>query len=95
MRLTTPTLLFLDHADCISEVARVGHPCWAGALSLSMNELHICLKAKARIDRLQLRSRIILRVGPLLNALQSAELSGTMAIATEEGTKRRAGSGRS
>ena len=71
-----PSLLFLDHADCIAEQAVVGHPCWADALSLGMNELHICLKAKTRIDRRQLRARIVLRVGPLLNVLRDAKLSG-------------------
>ena len=71
------TLLYVDHADRISEVAGVGHPCWEDALSLGMNELHVCLKARTRIDRLQLRQRIIQREEPLLNALERADLSGS------------------
>lgn len=64
------TLLFLDHADAINQAAGPGHALWVDALSLGMNEVHICLKAKTRIDRLQLRSHIVRRVQPLLNMLE-------------------------
>lgn len=66
------TLLFIDHAEAINEAAAPGRPRWTDALILGMNEVHVCLKAKARIDRLQLRSHIIRRVGPLLNVLDEA-----------------------
>lgn len=66
------TLLFLDHADAINETAGPGHTKWAEAMALGMDELHVCLNAKVRIDRLQLRSRIVQRVGPLLNVLDAA-----------------------
>ena len=66
-------LLFIDHADCIASVAGPGHPVWAEALRLGMNELHICLKASARLDRLQLHDRVLKRIGPILNLLEQGE----------------------
>jgi hypothetical protein len=75
------TLLFLDHADAINEEAGPGHPRWSEAISLGMNEVHICLKAKARIDRLQLRSHIIRRVQPLLNVLEWAPPASQQIVA--------------
>ena len=67
-------LLFVDHADCIAAAAAPSHPLWGQALGFGMNELHVCLKARERIDRLLLRHHLIKRVGPILNLLdQEAE----------------------
>ena len=60
-------LLYLDHADDIARAASPAHPLWADALRLGMNELHVCLKARERLDRLQLRHHLIRRVEPILN----------------------------
>lgn len=67
------TLLYVDHADCIASTANPGHPAWADALRLGMNEVHVCLKAKQRLDRLQLRHHLIKRCEPLLNLLAPGE----------------------
>jgi hypothetical protein len=66
-------LLYVDHADCIALAAHVGHPLWAEALGLGMNEIHVCLKAHSRLDRLQLRHHLIRRTGPILNLLGAEE----------------------
>ena len=63
-------LLFIDQADCIASAAVPSHPLWGHALGLGMNELHVCLKARERIDRLQLRHHLIKRVEPILNLLE-------------------------
>lgn len=62
-------LLYIDHADCIARVADASHPHWAEALGLGMNEVHVCLKARERLDRLQLRHHLVKRAGPILNLL--------------------------
>jgi hypothetical protein len=38
-----------------------------------MNELHVCLKARERIDRLLLRQHLVKRVEPILNLLNREE----------------------
>jgi hypothetical protein len=63
-------LLYIDHADCIADVAIPSHPLWGQALGLGMNELHVCLKARERLDRLQLRHHLIKRVEPILNLFE-------------------------
>jgi hypothetical protein len=67
------TLLYVDHAENISVTAGPGHPQWVDALRLGMNELHVCLRARERIDRLILRGHLIKRCGPLLNVLAEAD----------------------
>ena len=62
-------LLYIDHAECIALTANIGHPLWVEALGLGMNEIHVCLKARARLDRLQLRHHLVRRTAPLLNLL--------------------------
>ena len=69
-------LLFVDHADCIAAAAVQSHPLWGEALRLGMNALHVCLKAKERIDRLQLRHHLIKRTQPILNLLGEQAASG-------------------
>ncbi len=62
-------LLYVDHADGIAQAAGPGHPLWAEAMGLGMNEVHVCLKARERLDRLQLRHHLVKRTGPILNLL--------------------------
>jgi hypothetical protein len=62
-------LLFVDQAEIIASAAGPSHPCWDQALALGMNELHVCLRARQRIDRLLLRHHLIKRAEPLLNLL--------------------------
>ena len=66
------TMLWVDHADDIAAVAGPPHARWADALRLGLNELHVCLAAKTRIDRLQLRAHLVRRTEPLLNVLEEA-----------------------
>lgn len=66
------TLLFVDHTDCIARDARMGHPRWREAVELGFNELHVCLRAGARIDRLQLVDRIVRHERPPLGRNGSA-----------------------
>jgi hypothetical protein len=66
-------LLFVGHADRVSLAVHAAHPRWAEAVGLGMNEVHVCLKAHARLDRLQLRHHLIRRCGPILNLLAEAE----------------------
>jgi hypothetical protein len=61
------SLLFVDHADCIAQVATPNHELWSEARWHGMNEVHVCLTARERIDRLQLRAHLLRRLQPLLN----------------------------
>lgn len=63
------TLLYVDHADSIAAAAYSGHPLWADALRLGLNELHLCRAARERVDRLLVVDRLVRRCHPLLNAL--------------------------
>ena len=72
-------LLYVGHAEWIATAATTSHDQWAEALRLGMNELHLCLRAKAKLDRLQLRHHVIKRVHPILNILEAAE-AGTSAL---------------
>ena len=82
-------LLFVDHADCIATAAVPSHPLWGQALGLGMNELHVCLKAKERIDRLQLRHHLVRRVEPILNLLaQDAEAMARPPLSLWAGRRR-------
>jgi hypothetical protein len=66
-------LLYVDHAEWIATAATTSHEKWAEALRLGMNELHVCLRAKAKLDRLQLRHHVIKRAHPILNILEAAD----------------------
>lgn len=63
------TLLYVGHADCVAEQANPAHEFWADALQLGMNEVDVCLKPQARIDRLILHSLLVNRLSPILNIL--------------------------
>ena len=64
------SLLFVDHADCIAQAAVPSHPLWSEARWHGMNEIHVCLAAKSRIDRLQLHAHLLKRLRPPLNPAQ-------------------------
>ena len=66
------SLLYVDHADDIAMVAGPGHPQWTAALALGMNELHVALQARLRLDRLILRGELIKRLSPGLNQADAA-----------------------
>ena len=72
-------LLYVDHAEWIATAATASHVRWAEALRLGMNELHVCLRAKAKLDRLQLRHHLIKRVQPILNVLEAVEAESSAA----------------
>jgi hypothetical protein len=65
------SLLFVDHADCIAQAAVPTHPLWSEARWHGMNEIHVCLAAKNRIDGLQLRAHLMRRLSPPLNGAQA------------------------
>jgi hypothetical protein len=75
-------LLYVDHADCIGTSALFSHDRWTEALRLGMNELHVCLRARKKLDRLQLRHHLIKRVQPILNLLEPNEEQPTVRDAT-------------
>lgn len=60
-------LLFVDHADCIAQTAVPSHALWSEARWHGMNEVHVCLSARERIDRLQLKAHLLRRLQPPLN----------------------------
>ncbi len=68
------SLLYVGHADCIGELANSAHELWADAIQLGMNEVDVCLKPTARIDRLILHTQLVNRLSPILNIL-SAEVA--------------------
>jgi hypothetical protein len=65
-------LLYVDHADSVAGAAYPGHPRWAEALRLGMNELHLCRAARERMDRLLVVDRLVRRCAPLLNLLEDS-----------------------
>ncbi len=67
------TMLWVDHADPISAIAGPGHPQWTAAMALGMNELHVALQARLRIDRLILKGELIKRLSPPLNLIDAAQ----------------------
>ena len=69
------TLLWADQSDCIARAARIGHPLWRAAVGQGFNELHLCLRAGERIDRLQLLARIVRHEPPRLGADAAATLT--------------------
>ena len=66
------TLLWVDHSEDMAAEAGPAHARWPDALVLGLNELHVCLAARSRVDRLQLRAHLIRRTEPLLNVLDEA-----------------------
>ena len=69
------TLLFVDHADCIASLAIPSHAMWSEARWHGMNEVHVCLTARERIDRLQLKAHLLRRLQPPLNRLADERAS--------------------
>jgi hypothetical protein len=62
------SLVFAGEAQDIAREVGPHHPAWTQALSLGFNEVHVCLGAPERIDRLQLLSRMLRAEAPTLNA---------------------------
>lgn len=82
------TLLFIGEAECIARVVAPDHPQWADATRLGMNELHVFLRPRERIERLLVLDRITRRCGPLLNLLEpvgAAERAEAAAAAAANG----------
>ena len=74
-------MLFVDHADCIATAAQPAHPQWDQARALGMDEIHICLNARERIDRLILIGHLVKRVAPLLNLMAEAPEAAAAKVA--------------
>lgn len=66
-------LLFAGAADCIAGAVEPSHPQWAPASALGMNELHVFLKPRDRLERRLVLDRIVRRCEPLLNVLEGNE----------------------
>lgn len=66
-------LLFVGEADDIARAVGPHHEQWSAALAAGFNEIHVCLQPGARLDRLQLVSRIARAVAPPLNGEGEAE----------------------
>ena len=67
-----PLMLFAGQAENLAQEATPSHPVWPEALRLRMEELHICQPIPRRVDRLQLLSRIVTRVQPIMNVIAEA-----------------------
>lgn len=65
-------LLYVGHVDVLAEAAAAEPRAWADAARLGLNEVHVHLRARARIDRLQLAAHLVKRVQPLLNVVDEA-----------------------
>lgn len=64
------TLLFVGETDCIARTVDASHPQWAAASRLGMDELHVFLQPRGRLERLLVLDRVIRRCEPLLNLLE-------------------------
>jgi hypothetical protein len=62
------TLLFVGHGDNLASDVE-SHLLRGEALRLGWNELNVCTRASARVDRLVLTAHIVKRCLPLLNLL--------------------------
>lgn len=62
------TLIYAGEAQDIAREVGPHHAAWTRALELGFNEIHVCLDAGERIDRLQLLSRLVRAETPALNA---------------------------
>lgn len=65
-------MLLAGQAQCLAAEAGAGHAAWAEALRLGVNELHVSFPIPRRVDRLQLLSRIVRHVQPILNVVEEA-----------------------
>lgn len=72
------TMIFAGEAQDIAREVGPHHPQWTRALNLGFNEVHVCLGAAERIDRLQLLSRILRAEAPGLNGadIEGARIAG-------------------
>jgi hypothetical protein len=66
-------LLFVGEAEDIARAVGPHHEHWAPALAAGFNEIHVSLQPGARLDRLQLVSRIARALAPPLNGEAEAE----------------------
>lgn len=66
------TLIFAGEAQDIAREVGPHHPAWPRALALGLNEIHVCIGAAERIDRLQLLSRIMRAEAPALGGEDAA-----------------------
>jgi hypothetical protein len=81
------TLLLVGHSENIASSVEA-HPLCGEALRLGFNELDVCTRAEARVDRLVLTAHIIKRCSPLLNILE--EQARPYSAAAAELERRRA-----
>ena len=66
-------MLYLGQGEDISRLIVCGSSVWSRALLLGVNEAHVCLKARERLDRLSLHQRLVKRLQPPINGgFQSA-----------------------
>lgn len=70
-------LIFAGEAQDIAREVGPHHPAWSQALALGLNEIHVCIGAPERIDRLQLLSRMVRAEGPTLG---DQEFEGARAV---------------
>ncbi len=73
-------LLYVGHAEVLAEAAAGERRSWAEAARLGMNEVHVHLRARARIDRLQLAAHLVKRVQPILNVVDEASAPALPAV---------------
>ena len=66
------TLIFAGEAQDIAREAGPHHPVWSRALALGLNEVHVCIGAPERIDRLQLLSRVVRAEAPVLSSEEAS-----------------------
>ena len=67
-----PLILFAGEAEDLAQTAGPGHRLWSEALALGLNELHVHFPVPRRIDRVQLVSRIVRHLQPVLNVIDDA-----------------------
>ena len=65
-------MLMVGQADNLATAAGSSHPLWTEALRLGVNELHVSFPIPRRVDRLQLVSRIVRHLQPILNVVAEA-----------------------
>lgn len=66
-------MLMAGQADNLATAAGSSHPLWTEALRLGINELHVSFSVPRRVDRLQLVSRIVRHVQPILNVVEEVK----------------------
>jgi len=65
-------ILYIGQTTNIAKRLGPTHECWAAALQLGMNEVHLHLLAKAELHRLAVESHLLARYAPLLNRQRRA-----------------------